>query len=304
MIVNLNKIPPEVVINSILYAAHQEYSAKRKKVVLTKAVKLIVRSIEEINYKPISYGCFKHGEYSFQVHSITKPIFVTRSLHGADINKELVDFDIVELVKPVVIFLKPIMTGTWKKFLKYAHGDRISPEYQELYKWHDAFHDILAKAADCKKEEIGKYYEIISYTISNFDSTLTHVDKKYLPFYFDFMDLLEGVLMVCRNRSTNFFHVKEVLSDFNDIYEMEISTFLFPFTLTLKGENIDYEKNAYATNTERKLANLQSKFNDLKGKVKKYNLIPSVEDFDLEIEKSLNEISPSEKKDILDLLTT
>ncbi|MFY9750619.1 MAG: hypothetical protein WB811_02090 [Methanoregula sp.] len=299
---DINKLPPSVIINSILFAAHEEYSTKRKKVVLTKAVKLVVRSIEDLGYRQISYGCFKHGEFSFQAHSITKPIFVTRSLHGANINKSIVNFEIVEMVKPIIVTLKPIMTGTWKKFLKYAHEDRISPEYQALYKWHDAFHDIIGEASECKKVDIGKFYDTFSDIISNLDSTLNHVDEKYLPLYFDYMDLLEGVLMVCRNRDTNFNHVKEILSDFNNMYENEISTFIFPFVLTLKGDNIEYEMGAYESNSQRKIEGLSNNFTALKDKVKRYNLIPTLEDMDYEIEKSLNQMNKDEKIELLNLL--
>lgn len=302
MIKDINEIPPEVIINSILFAAHEEYSAKRKKVTLTKAVKLLVRSIEEIEYRKISYGCFKHGEFSFQAYNITKPIFVTRSLHGANINRTIVDFDVVEMVRPIVASLKPIMTGTWEKFFKYAHEDRISPEYQTLYKWHDTFHNLVGGTSSCKKKDIGKFYDIFSDIISNLDSTLNHVDEKYLPFYFDYMDLVEGVLMVNRNRDTNFNHVKEVLSDFDNMYENEISTFICPFVITLKGDNIEYEKNAYVINSQRKMESLSFKFQNLKEKVRKYNLIPTLEDMDLEIEKSLNEMNGEERKEIFSLL--
>jgi len=302
VIKDINEIPPEVVINSILFAAHEEYSDKRKKVTLTKAVKLLVRSMEEIEYQRISYGCFKHGEFSFKVYNITKPIFITRSLHGANINKNIVDFDIVEMVRPIVASLKPIMTTSWKRFFKYAHGDRISSEYQTLYKWHDAFHNIVGVASECKKEDIKIFYDIFSDTITNLDSTLNHVDEEYLHFYFNYMDLLEGVLMVSKNRNTNFFHVKEILSDFNKMYEDEISTFICPFLLTLKGDDIEYEKDAYTANAQRKIGNLSLKFQTLKEKATRYNLIPTLEDMDLEIEKSLNEMNEEERKEIFNLL--
>jgi hypothetical protein len=300
----LNELPPTVIINSVLYAAHKEYSNKRKKVTKTKAVKLVIKSIEAINYHKISYGCYKYGEYSFDLHNILSDIFGPRSLHGIQVDKELINFEVVELIKPTIVQLKPIMTGTWKRFIKWAHQDQIPLEYKSLYDCHDTFSIEVGKMIDCQKPQIGNFYDIFSNLISEFDSNLKHVDQERVHFYFDYMDLFEGFLLVCKNRDTNFRQVKNILNDFKRIYDDDVASLIFPYDLTLKNENIVFERAKYKENLAKKETHFLVAFQELKSRAIKFNLIPTIEDMDFEIEREMKTLDQEEKKELHRILAS
>lgn len=303
VIEDINEIPPEVIINSVLFAAYQEYSDKRKKVTITRAVKLIINSVERLNYQKISYGCYKYGEFSFEVHDIIRPIFVTRSLHGAKINKKLVRVDIVELINPIIAELKFLMTGTWGRFNKWAHEDRVPPELHALYNAHDRFETLLSNIQSVRRKcDYPLYQEQISTIISDLDSELDHVDDNYKSLYFEYTGLLEGFVVATKYHDYNFSHAKKLYEDLTDLYKDEISSLIFPFNKTIKGENKISEETAYFENCGRKLTKLQVKILKIKEEAERYNLRPTIEDLDNEITIEFNKLDENEKSELLSTL--
>ncbi|MGB8309927.1 MAG: hypothetical protein WCE65_08815 [Methanoregula sp.] len=303
VIEDINEIPPEVFVNTIANLAHDRYKEKRTSVFRWKAMKLVYDIANDTGYTKLSFGCYKYGWYSFKTDNILLDIFNGRSLHGAKIDRKKVNFDLIDLFTPLIDGYEKIFAKKqYKGFLNYAHVKKIPEEFQALYDCHDKFRLKMKKINECEKITIPEFYDPLSELISNFDSNLKHVNEEHLCFYFDYMDLLEGVLLVCKNRNTNFRNVKDILSEFKEIYDNEISSFLFPFLSTVKWDNIEYELDAYKVNIQRKSEKFPNVFKNLKDKAKKYNLIPTLEDMDLEIEKSLDRMNNDEKKELFALL--
>jgi hypothetical protein len=296
----LEKIPPEVFVNSVIYAAHKQYGHKRKNVFRWKAMKLVFEVTKEVNYPNLSFGCYKYGWYSFQTDSILRDIFSTKSLHGGKFGSGLIDKDMVDLVYPIIEKLGSIFSKRgYKPFLIWAHEEKIPEQYRPLYKYNDQLLKHLKKLSDNpSKSVIPKYYDLISEIVSELDPNLNHISKEYLDTYFDYIDELEGVLLVCKRRNFNAKQVKSLLKDFESFYEKEISSFIFPFVETLTtDEGKEYEIEVYSTNIKRKAAAISGKLEEIKQKISEYELNPTIDDFDFEIQSEVKKLDPIQRKD-------
>jgi hypothetical protein len=302
----LDKIPPEIFINSVIYAAHKQYGHKRKNVFRWKAMKLVFEVAKEANYPNLSFGCYKYGWYSFQTDSILRDIFSTKSLHGSKFESELINKELVDLVYPIISKLEAIFSKRgYKSFLSWAHGEKIPEQYQPLYKFNDQLLKNLKNLSkNPSKSDIPKYYDIISDIVSELDPNLHHLQKEYLDTYFDYIDQLEGVLLVCKRRNFNAKNVKSLLKELETFYEKEISSFIFPFVETLTEEGKTYEIEVYSTNIRKKSAIISGKLDEIKEKISEYELNPTLDDFDHEIRSEVSKLDGSKRKDFTNFLST
>ena len=303
----LDKIPPEVFVNSVIFAAHKQYGPKRVNVYRWKAMKLVFEVANEVNYPHLSFGCYKFGWYSFQTDLILQEIFSTKSLHGGKFESESINKELVVIVNPIIIKLESIFSKRgYKTFLNWAHGEKIPEQYRPLYKYNDQLLKNLKKLSDNpSKSAIPKYYDEISDIVTELDPNLHHISKEYLDTYFDYIDQLEGVLLVCKRRDFNAKHVKSLLKDFESFYEREISSFIFPFIETLTTDDgKEYEIEVYSTNIKRKSAAISGKLEEIKEKISEYQLTPILEDFDNEIQSEVTKLNPIQRKEFSNFLLT
>jgi len=153
------------------------------------------------------------------------------------------------------------------------------------------------------KKDIPQYYDIVSDIVSSFEPNLKHMREDYLDIYFNYIDQLEGVLLVCKRRNFNAKYTKELLKEFLSLYENEISTFIFPFVETLTGDNKVYEIEVYSTNLQKKTSLVSSKLDELKHRISLYNLNPTLDDFDNEIKYEINKLNQTERKEFSTFLS-
>lgn len=301
----LEKIPPEVFVNSIIYAAHKQYGSKRVNVYRWKAMKLVFEVANEVNYPNLSFGCYKYGWYSFHTDLILREIFSTRSLHGGKFGAESVNKDLVDLIYPIIKNLESIFSKRgYKTFLSWAHGEKIPEQYRPLYKFHDQLLNNLKKlGGNPSKSDIPKYYDKISNIVSELDPNLQHIQKEYLDTYFDYIDQLEGVLLVCKRRNFNAKNTKSLLKELESFYEKEISSFIFPYIETLTADGKNYEIEVYSTNIKRKSEAISGKLDEIKTKIIEYNLNPTLDDFDNEIRSEVSKLNPTQRKEVSTFLS-
>jgi hypothetical protein len=269
-------------------------------------MKLVFEVAKEIDYPNLSFVCYKYGWYSFQTDSILREIFSTRSLHGGKFGSESIDKDLVDLVYPIIEKLGSIFSKRgYKIFLTWAHEEKIPEQYRPLYKYNDQLLRNLKKLSDNpSKSVIPEYYDLISNIVSELDPNLKHISKEYLDIYFDYIDQLEGVLLVCKRRNFNAKLVKNLLKDFESFYEKEISSFIFPFIETLTTDDgKEYEIEVYSTNIKRKSAAISGKLEEIKNKISEYQLTPILEDFDNEIQSEVTKLNPAQRKDFSNFLS-
>lgn len=64
----------------------------------------------------------------------------------------------------------------------------------------------------------GNFYDPISDTISEYDQNLTHLPDYISDLFFDFTDLLEGVLLVSKRRPLEIKNIRGTLEKMNNLY--------------------------------------------------------------------------------------
>jgi len=129
------------------------------------------------------------------------------------------------------------------------------------------------------------------------DPNLNHLSKEYLDTYFDYIDQLEGILLVCKRRNFNAKNVKSLLKEIESFYEKEISSLIFPFIETLTADGKEYEIEVYSTNIKRKVGAISGKLEEIKEKISEYQLTPILDDFDNEIRSEVAKLNPSQRKE-------
>jgi hypothetical protein len=299
---NVNEIPPDIFIKSVLAATHKVYSGDRKKIKHTKSVKLVLKVAERCGYTRIGNGFYKHGHFSFRVFSLMNSIFPYQSLHGmrrdTSINFELVDF-----VTPIIIEMNKLFLGQFKLFMKKAHTIDVPLEYLDLYTHGDNFENLFASITKFNKKELSSVYNLIQKEISEFDVCLKHVPKERVDIYFKFTELLEGVLLVCKYRDFNTTVGKKIISDLFYLYKDYVSYLLYPYIETLSGEDIEYEKEKYNTSIQNKMKYASMRFGKLENKIIEYHFQPTINELDTEISIELNKMDKKERTQLFNLLS-
>lgn len=294
----------DVFTYTVLHAAHKEYSKKRKKVTITKAIKLIIKIAEEIEYTNVSYGCYKYGEYSFQLYDILKPAFPSHSLHGLKKREGLIDFDLEKVIQPIIKKYEKLMTGGYASFLKWAHEDRIPEEYRTLYRTHD---EILSFFYDIKKirdkNTLKTNLKRLPDLISIMDKNLNHVDEKGVELYYGLSDCLEGLSIIIAYRNEyNFVNLKKILKQMGVLYTDNLSSLLFPYDLTLKGSQEANEIERYNTSYQNKLESSKIALKRVNIYLNNNNLKPTIYELDMEINNELIKMDSEGRLELLNQL--
>jgi len=301
---NFNDVSPDEFIKTIVYTTHNDYASARKFGKKWRIMKLVIKLSEDLDYEGISSGLYKHGHYSFYVDSTFWKIGLKSSLHGVKIKQSDINRDLSEHIKPLINDYQKIIISKTKDFSKWAHFERIPDQYQDFYRFGDP---LLQKIQDLSKEQkkdnISEYYEKISDLITNFDNYLNHVDSKHIKQYFEYVDLLENLLLVCNKRQFNFRIVKPLLKEMGNTYYSGIYSFLPPFELTLDSkESSSFEKNSYNEAIKRSEKIVNDSLPKLTVRILENNLKPTLEELDEEIKLEFKKSDEDTRKEFINIM--
>jgi len=297
-------ISPEEFINTIVFITHKNYSSDRKYIKRWRIIKLILKIADEINYHKISSGFYKHGNYSFAVDSFLRTeLKFTSSLNGVKIKNDLINKEFSEIILPAIEQNKTLFIQPTIDFRTWAHVDQPPKEYQNFYFYSDrlldGFNDISRARSRQDIREIG---DEISDIITYFDPCLTHVDKNILNIYFDFTDTLENVFSVISHRNITR-EAKPILINLYEIYYNYIFSFFPPFKQTLHGDNIENELINYSGALTYAGSKIEQEYPRLKKRIKRKNLIPTIDELTSDIENEITQLNTDEKHKIVSLFS-
>lgn len=298
---DIDKIPPDVFVKSVMYAAHQKYGRGRVKIKRVKSMKMVIKAAERCGYNHISHGFYMFGDYSFKIHTIFDEIFDGPSLHGMRKDRSI-NMELVSLLDTFLDDMRHLLTGRFNKFIDWAHIQEVPQEYLDFYLYGDLLRENIETLSNVKKKDVASYYDVISGNVSSLDACLNHVPKERLSLYFKFTDLLEGVLIVCRHRDFNYFAYKAVMKDLAKLYRYDIASLLYPYLETLKGGDIEFENREYNERIEERMSTVPDKLARLKTQIARKGFKPTIEELDAEISSDMRELDGAEKKQILSLL--
>jgi len=301
VIKDINEIPPEIFVKSVLAATHKAYSGDRTKIKHTKSVKLVLKVAEKCGYNQLGHGFYKHGHFSFRVFELMNMAFTYQSLHGLKRDQTL-NWELIDFVTPIVIELSDHFLDNFNRFIKHAHTIDAPPEFIALYACGERFERALKKATKQNKKELKISYDLLEGKISELDACLKHVPKERIDTYFKFTELLEGVLLVCKYRDFNAIIGKNIIDDLFHLYKENVSFLLYPYIETLSGGDIEYEKERYNSTMDNKISWSSKRLNEIERMIIKFQFKPTIEELDKEITREFNSMSKKEKNSLINLL--
>lgn len=298
---DIDKIPPDVFVRSVMYAAHQKYGRGRVKIRRVKSMKMVIKAAEKCGYNHISHGFYMFGAYSFRIHAIFDEIFDGPSLHGMRKDRSI-NMELVSQLDTLLDDMRYLLTGKFSKFIDWAHIPEVPQKYLDFYHYGDLLRVNIEDLPSVKKKDVASYYDIISDNISNLDACLNHVPKERLSLYFKFTDLLEGVLIVCKHRDFNYHAYRAVMKDLAKLYEYDVASLLYPYLESMKGGDTEFEEREYNKRIEERMNAVPKKLARLKVRIAKEGFKPTIEELDAEISSDLRNLDGAEKKQILSIL--
>ena len=126
------------------------------------------------------------------------------------------------------------------------------------------------------------FYDPISNIISEYDQNLTHLPDYILDVFFDFTDLLEGVLLVSKRRPVDITDIRDILIKLNNSYTKIYSL--------MKSSN------------HNDISPIVEELTRIKEEIGKRRLLPTVEECEMEMEDTFAAMDGKEKKDLARLL--
>lgn len=298
---DIDKIPPDVFVKSVVYGAHQKYGRGRVKIRRVKSMKMVIKAAEMCSYDHIAHGFYMFGDYSFRVHTIFDEIFDGPSLHGMRKDRSI-NMELVSLLDTFFDDMQHLLTGRFSKFIDWAHIQEVPQEYLDFYLYSDLLRKNIEILPNVKRKDVASYYDEISGNISNLDACLNHVPKERLLLYFKFTDLLEGVLIVCRHRNFNYYDYKAVMKDLAKLYKYDVASLLYPYLETMKGEDTEFEKREYNERIEKRMNVVPSGLTRLEARIAKRGFKPTLEELDAEISSDMRDLDGAGKKQVLSIL--
>jgi len=300
---DINDIPQDVFIRSIVEAAHERYGSDRTKVKHVKSMKMIIEIAERLNYNRFSHGFYMFGDYSFRIDSILNTIVIGPSLFGRKKGiQQGIDTELVAAVSDILDELSRVLLRRYYDFDRWAHVEKIPPEWRDLYRYGREFRENVEELPTIHKKHVPFCYDELSEIISHFDACLGHVNPDLLSMYFEFTHLLEGILIACKYQDFNYKEFRTIVNELNELYRFPISSLLYPFLETLRGGDNEFETKEYEDRKVNRIKTIPGSLVKLRKKVYEIGLKPSIADLDIEITKDLNKMSDKKREEIFNLL--
>jgi hypothetical protein len=291
-----NDTTPEEFAKTVLYGAKHDFSNECKYIPKTRAVKLVCMVADELDYEGFSRGYYKYGYFSFDIYSIVGNINIRKNLHSTKIEREEINPDVLKTVIPAIQKLKSKFILKREDFLHWVHIDLPPAEFKPFYRCSDEFLLKLDGLTKASKFSFYDLYDDISDSITRYNTSLNHVNPKNLDLFFMYTDLLEEILLVNKSRELQLSGLKKVIGGMSSLFEVDIYACLPPFKQTLKGERNDHEIEVYEKNIERRYSNAFENLCHLRTELSSKGLLPSLEEYDLEISNGLKHMDKAETK--------
>ena len=151
----------------------------------------------------------------------------------------------------------------------------------EIFNYHNRFYQELNKliipGEDCYLYD-SDLCNSISDIISSYDQSLIHLPEDILNLFFDFTDLLEGLMLVSKRRQICIQNVEDIVGKLTNIYGKIYSLLISP--------NID------------NISSINEELSEIDAEMTRRGLIPTEEEFDVEIAEEIDEMSDKEKEEL------
>lgn len=284
----------------VLYRAKKLFGDNVTRLGLTRMVKLVSFVADDINFD-LTRGWYKFGEFSPNAYTIAK-YGSDGDLMSFELPKELVEVCLEELkeVSPLIDKSiekwKPIFIKDQTSFYNWVYETKAPEEFKGLYKSHRDFEHFFSrlliffrfqKTSSKISIEKSDNQDMI---IRNFYRQVNHLkDDEILNIFCDFMDLFEMVMLRVRNKDCRINGDSLIfLQDLKENYcdsDNDLWTLLVPYIETLKGRRAEDAKKWYRKKCESIKKVLPKKIESLTGQAESLDLLPTLEEMEVEIKK-------------------
>ena len=155
--------------------------------------------------------------------------------------------------------------------------DNMGYPVTQFIKCHKEFSEgltiLITKSSDCHNP-----YDSISDILSEYDQSIAHLSDDITDIFFDFTDLLEGLLLVSKRRSVEITNIQETLKKMNDIYSR-----IYLLMLSCNQSNI---------------LPITTELSRLKDEINKQGLLPTEEEYESELSEMVANLNEKEKEEL------
>jgi hypothetical protein len=286
---------PEEFTKTVLYAAKHDFSKECKYIPKTRAVKLVCLVADELDYEGFSRGYYKYGYFSFDIYSIIHDIGIRGNLYSTKIEKNQTNQKLLSAITPSVNKLISKFILKREDFLHWVHIDLPPAEYKKFYRCSD---DFLLKLDGLTTASSFTFYDIyddLSDIITQYNTSLDHVNRKNLDLFFMYTDILEELLLVNKRRDLKLSGLKKIIINLSSLFEEDVYACLPPFKETIKGERNAHEIQVYEENIGRRYNQAFRNLSSIRNELASKGLLPSLEEYDQEIISGEEQMNESEK---------
>ncbi len=273
----------------------------------TRLVKLICIVADDTDFN-LTKGWYRHGEYSYAAYRVVKDI-------GIDRGSEIVVNIPVNILNSVKRF-KEIFLVPHDIFYKWIYEKRAPEEYRALYIAHRNFEILLNKIINLmtsKKDIPEELFWNIRKELAVIELNLDHVnDEEILELFYKFTDIFQRIITRIKRYGYNNDSII-ALRRLREIYchmgqeddpqgRYDLWTMLVPYLQTLRGKNVEKEKEEYKRKVQRCKLYVKSKLEDLEKFINEKGLDVTIDDLRKELKEHYQMLSERDKKLLSELL--
>ena len=285
---------------AVLHKAKELFGEKAKYLTSTRMVKLVAFVSDDVDFD-LTRGWYRYGYYSQNAYTVIKD-YSEGNILNLDIPKEMIEksldkfSELLPKISDSIKNLKPDFIQDRNLFYDWIYETKAPEEFKGLYRSHRDFQDFFTRILTFFR--LSKKFTSFDYVekwnqdtiIRDYYRHLNHLkDDEILNIFCDFMDLFEMVMLRMKNKNylvnEDSFNFLERLKENYCGSGNDLWTLLVPYSETLKGRRAEDEKICYREQCELVKAALPQKIEILTGYAESMDLLPSIEEMEVEIKR-------------------
>ena len=285
---------------AVLHKAKELFGEKAKYLTSTRMVKLVAFVSDDVNFD-LTRGWYRYGYYSQNAYRIIKD-YSEGNMLNLDIPKELIEksldnfSELLPKISDSIKNLKHDFIQDRNLFYDWIYKTKAPEEFKGLYRSHRDFQEFFTRILTSFRSS--KNFANFDYVekgnqdtmIRDYYRHLNHLkDDDVLNIFCDFMDLFEMVMLMIKNK--NYYVTEDIFNFLEKLKENycgsdnDLWTLLVPYSETLIGRRAEDELIGYREQCGLVKAALNQKIEILTGHAESMDLLPSIEEMEVEIKR-------------------
>ena len=157
----------------------------------------------------------------------------------------------------------------------------MSPFFNYHNKLSEGLNNLITQYSG-SQFSCSNFYDSISDIISKYDQNLTHLPDYILDVFFDYTDLLEGVLLASKRRHIDLTEIKDILIKLSNTYSKIYSLMI--------------------SSNHKDISPIAEELSRIKEEIGNRQLLPTVEECEEEMKETFASMNDEEKEDLARIL--